>query len=76
MELKITIETDQSDLIEQILDLVKGRSAKVRLEDPKSVEPSVKGSFLNELARTHPVISIKDPQEWHRLIREDRELPI
>lgn len=37
MGLKIAIETDQSDLIEQILDLIKGRSAKVRLEDLKKV---------------------------------------
>jgi hypothetical protein len=76
MDLKITIETDQSDLIQQILDLVKGRSAKVKLEDPKNVEPREKGNFLNELAKTHPVVSIKDPQEWQREIREDRELPI
>lgn len=75
MELKITIETDQSDLIEQILDLVKGRSAKVRLEDLKKVEPKEKGNFLNELAKSHPVVSIKDPQEWQREIREDRVIP-
>lgn len=75
MDLKITIETNKSDLIDKILDLVKGESAKVKVEKSKTIEQGEVGDFLDSLAKSHPINSIKDPQEWQREIREDRFLP-
>ncbi|MDP2039979.1 hypothetical protein SAMN03080617_02769 [Algoriphagus alkaliphilus] len=75
MDLKITIETSQSDLIDKILELVKGEAAKVKVEKSKTIKQIEVGDLLDSLAKSHPVNSIKDPKEWQREIREDRALP-
>lgn len=75
MDLKITIETNKQELVEKILDLLKGESASIKLESAQQIESKNIGDLLDQLSKNHPIKSIKDPVSWQQEIREERALP-
>jgi enolase len=74
MEHKISIITEDQQLIYQILELIKDEQATFRLEqtDKKSSEKLVE--IMNQIAAKNPIKSIKDPQSWQREVRKDKKL--
>lgn len=74
MEHKISIITEDQQLIYQILELIKDEQATFRLEqtDKKSSEKLVE--IMSQIAAKNPIKSIKDPQSWQREVRKDKKL--
>lgn len=74
MEHKITICAKDSQLIDQILNLIKDEQATYQLEQPvhKSSEKLVE--IMNQLASSAPIKSIKDPILWQKDVRKDKKL--
>jgi len=74
MEHRITINTDDPQLVQQILDLIKGEKASYKLEKSKEKPTSDLISVFETLANKDTIRSIKDPLVWQQEIRKDKNL--
>lgn len=74
MEHKITISTEDPQLIQQILNLIKNEHATFRLEQSAEKKGADLGKIMNEIAAKGVIKSIKDPVLWQKEIRKDSKL--
>lgn len=74
MEHKITISTEERQLIHQILELIKDEQATYRLEqaDNRSSEKLVE--IMDQIAANNSIKNIKDPLSWQIEVRKDKKL--
>ena len=74
MEHKITINTENQKLIQQILELIKDEQATYRLEQAEYKSSGKLVEIMDQIAAKNPIKSIKDPMSWQREVRKDKKL--
>lgn len=74
IEHRLTINTDNPQLVQQILDLIKGEKASYELEKTEEKPTSNLIGVLETLASNDTIRSIKDPLAWQQEIRKDKNL--
>ncbi len=74
MEHKITICTEDPQLIDQILNLIKDGQATYQLEKSKNKSSEKLVEIMNQIAASNPIKSIKDPLLWQKKVRKDKKL--
>ncbi|WP_158858667.1 hypothetical protein [Lunatibacter salilacus] len=74
MEHKITICTEDPQLIDQITNLIKDEKATYLLEQSSNNSSEKLVEIMNQLAASTPIKSIKDPLLWQKDVRKDKKL--
>lgn len=74
MEHKITISTEDPQLIDQILNLIKDEQATYHLEKSENKSSEKLVEIMNQVAASATIKSIKDPLLWQKEVRKDKKL--